>query len=107
MIEDRHEFCAWLKTEDKSEMTIQGYAQAVQSFARWFAGTNGETSQPRTDDAPRPAGVPSVLDADPQAQSQHHQCASGRDPDICPNRDCQREDPKKPSIVQYQDSEGV
>jgi len=39
-------FTNWLRAQDKSELTIQGYARALRSFARWFADTNGEQLHP-------------------------------------------------------------
>jgi len=44
MIDDQ-KICAftnWLREQDKSEVTIQGYTRVLRSFSRWFAGINGD-----------------------------------------------------------------
>ena len=41
-----HAFAVWLKGQDKSDLTIQGYTRALHDFARWFGGTNGEVLSP-------------------------------------------------------------
>lgn len=39
-------FAAWLREQDKSDLTILGYSRSIQGFANWFAVSNGEALSP-------------------------------------------------------------
>jgi integrase/recombinase XerC len=39
-------FSSHLQQQDRSEVTIHGYLNDLQAFARWFEQTNGEPFSP-------------------------------------------------------------
>jgi site-specific recombinase XerD len=41
-----NDFTRWLRDQDKSDLTVQGYVRAIRGFAGWFADTNGEDLHP-------------------------------------------------------------